>query len=229
MKIKLPKRFYTVDQLAERWECKVEEVEHLIETKMLETADKGAAKEGRKYIRPVLCTDWETHISTKDLQENPHALKVQVYNPMPDAVDGFMEDFFGQDWKSIYEDDPRLSIEKEIARMKAAGDFDQVILASEVSRFEREHGEPTDETAPPASWPWGDYETPLLRILADAVTQFCLDGADKYPKKAYVVNWIKERMKAKGIWTSDSLPGVVETLIAPRPYVPHRQRKQGKP
>ena len=109
--------------------------------------------------------------------------------------------------------------------------MDIVITAAEVSRFEREHGEPTDETAPLPSWPWGDYETRLLQILAEAVNQFCLDGPESYPKKdcGEVVDWIMARVEANGMEASKSLAGTIETLIAPRPYVHHRQRKQKKP
>ena len=92
------------------------------------------------------------------------------------------------------------------------------------------------QSHPPASgskWPWGDYEGPLLRILAEAVNHFCLDGPDRYPKKykngGEVVDWIMDRMKANKLKPSKSLASAIETLISPRPYVHHRQRKQGKP
>ena len=55
----------------------------------------------------------------------------------------------------------------------------------------------SNPSPPPGSggkWPWGDYETPLLQILAEAVNHFCL--ADNYPKKesGEVVQWVKKRM-----------------------------------
>ena len=84
-------------------------------------------------------------------------------------------------------------------------------------------------------WPWGsDYETPLLRILADAVDHFCVKNDPAYyPKKpdtgGEVIDWIMARMKAEGMPASNALAGAMETLIAPRPYVHHRQRKRGKP
>lgn len=72
-------------------------------------------------------------------------------------------------------------------------------------------------------WPWGDYETPLLQILAEAVNHFCLAG--DYPKKGEVVDWVKERICEAGLQSSDTLADKIETIISPRPYSHHRQRK----
>jgi hypothetical protein len=85
------------------------------------------------------------------------------------------------------------------------------------------------QSPPPGSggkWPWGDYETPLLKILAEAVNRFCLTG--DYPKKdtGEVVRWVKERMEQAGLPPSDTLAGKLETIILPRPYSHQRQRKQ---
>ncbi len=206
VKIKLPKRFYTPEQLAERWECTVEDISHLIQTKLLGTAHKGAALKGKLKIQINGFDDYEKYLMAEDEESHSDDLEFNVHGDVHSCLrlrDMLLED----------------------------GAFDQVITAAEVSRFEREHGEATDETAPPSSWPWGDYETPLLRILADAVTHFCLDGAERYPKKdcGAVVAWIMTRMEANGMQSSKSLAGVMETLISYRPYVHHRQRKQRKP
>ena len=85
------------------------------------------------------------------------------------------------------------------------------------------------KSRPPGSagkWPWGDYETPLLKILAEAVNQFCL--TDDYPKKdgGEIVQWIRERMKQEGLPPSDTLADKIETIISPRLYSHQRQRKQ---
>ncbi len=87
----------------------------------------------------------------------------------------------------------------------------------------------SNQSPPPGSggkWPWGDYETPLLGILAEAVNQFCLSG--DYPKKdsGEVARWIEERMKERNLPPSATLADKIETIISPRPYSHHRQRKQ---
>lgn len=244
MKIKLPKRFYTPEQLAERWECKVEDITHLIETGGLRTADKLAARYGKSQVKlikyrpdedgryPPDCAPadspeywvllfaprkpyrWKLTLTRFGLQKRLHIPNIDRDLPKREAA---------RIWARTET--------KEWEELRKQGAFTRVILAAEVSRFEREHGEPTEDTAPPPSWPWGDYETPLLRILAEAANHFCLDGPNRYPKKdcGAVVNWIKARMEANGMPASDQLAGAMETLIAPRPYVHHRQRKQGKP
>jgi hypothetical protein len=219
VKIKPPKQYYTVSQLAERWEWKVEDVEHLIETEVLKFAHKGALRSGHKYIGVVACQTEEEAVRCINEQNHPTLLYMPVINPLASVISN------------------EEAVRVEINEMRKRGEFDRVILAAEVSRFEREHGEPTDDTAPPSLWPWGDYETPLLRILADAVDHFCVkNDLAKYPKKGTdkkdlgeVVNWIMARMQADGIKSSKSLADKMETLIAPRTYTHNRQRKQGKP
>ncbi len=68
------------------------------------------------------------------------------------------------------------------------------------------------------------YSTDLLAILHQAINKFCL--SDEYPKKecGEVVNWIKEQ-KADGTPISQQLADAMETIIAPRPYAHHRQKK----
>ena len=50
MTIKLPKRFYTVEQLAEKWECRVEDIDHLIEIYDLLTTERLAALYGKRRV-----------------------------------------------------------------------------------------------------------------------------------------------------------------------------------
>jgi hypothetical protein len=80
---------------------------------------------------------------------------------------------------------------------------------------------------PPPQWPWGEYQTTLLEILAEAVAVFCC-GDEPYPKKGVVVEWIKARMAQRKIPISDDLPAKMETIISPRPYVNHRTPRPKK-
>lgn len=51
MKIKLPeKRFFTVQELAERWECQPSDVVHLVESGELQISQKQAALHGKRRI-----------------------------------------------------------------------------------------------------------------------------------------------------------------------------------
>jgi hypothetical protein len=63
-------------------------------------------------------------------------------------------------------------------------------------------------------WPWGDYETKLLLILAEAVQQWwtTYDPEDPAtaPKKDDVVEWLKNRLNRKD---SETLAGYIATII----------------
>lgn len=80
-----------------------------------------------------------------------------------------------------------------------------------------------------SSWPWGDYETPLLRILAGAVERWCVQE-DEYPRKktALVQKWLEAEMEKAGLPVSKSLIDHFETIISPRVYSHTRQRVNPK-
>ena len=63
-------------------------------------------------------------------------------------------------------------------------------------------------------WPWGDYETELLQVLAEAVTQWWStydpDDPDTAPRKQDVVKWLKTRLDRKD---SATLAGYIATII----------------
>ena len=228
MKIKLPKRFYTPEQLAERWECKVEDISHLIETGELKTREKLAAGKGAEFLEVVAIDDIEDITRFYNRLRDSWA-KTDWEGCEPQTFDDWVQDtHYEFPRRSIVAADGPYKGLTDLEILWETGAFDRVIMTAEVARYERKHGEPTEDTAPPPSCPWGDYETPLLRILAESVNHFCLDGPDRYPKKdcGAVVNWIKARMEANGMPASDQLAGAMETLIAPRPYIHHRQRKQ---
>ena len=79
-----------------------------------------------------------------------------------------------------------------------------------------------------ASGHGGIIETPLLRILAGAASEFCL--SDGYPEKKTekVQEWIKAEMKKAGLPISASLIDHIETIISPRLYSHTRQRVKRK-
>ena len=66
MKIKPPRRFYTADQLSERWECKVEDIDHLIEVGDLETTPYLAALHGKRNICIQVIADHLGYVAAQD-------------------------------------------------------------------------------------------------------------------------------------------------------------------
>lgn len=89
-------------------------------------------------------------------------------------------------------------------------------------------GFPPREETITQQWPWGDYETPLLRILAAAVSQWCLAGEYPQKKTGKVQESIKAEMKKAGIPISESLVDRIEIIISPRSYSHTRQRVNRK-
>lgn len=132
LKIKLPRRFYTIEQLAERWECPVEDITHQIETETLEAVHKGAALFGRKYIRVVVCQTEEECRNAILQKRLPKIRFIPVEKPF--------------DKNEVSDDE---IIQMELKKLRARGELDRVIMADEVMRFEREYSEAEDaqETA----------------------------------------------------------------------------------
>jgi hypothetical protein len=91
-------------------------------------------------------------------------------------------------------------------------------------------GFPKSQRAVVWQWPWGGYETPLLRIIAGAVNRWCVSEDEEYPQKKTekVQDWIKAEMEKVGIPVSDSLVDHIETIISPREYSHTRQRVKRK-
>ena len=63
-------------------------------------------------------------------------------------------------------------------------------------------------------WPWGDYETELLQVLAEAVKQFWStydpDDPGTAPRKQDIVEWLMTRLDRKD---SATLAGYIATII----------------
>ena len=70
-----------------------------------------------------------------------------------------------------------------------------VIKRSELDAFKVAHGD--DLRSRPPHWPWGDYETELLRQLAAACKEFWSDfdasNAESAPKSEAVKGWLVQR------------------------------------
>lgn len=147
MKIKLPKRFYTVEQLAERWECKIEDVKCLIETGMLTSVWRLSALVGKDeehiHLVPISCASAEIVADTV----SKYYMEQQKW--YEDNLIGLADDFMRDVHVEFYctEVNPVTDL-NGLEELKKNGMFDPVITAEEVSRYEQEHGEPDDDLAP---------------------------------------------------------------------------------
>lgn len=129
--IKLPRRFYAVEQLANRWECKIEDIEHLIEVGELMTADKGAARYGKRALMLRFFYDYESYEYHKRDESFSDEFTIPIFDePGSGMTEAVIEAF----------------IKEQMGVMESQGELEQVILASDVLRFEREHGDQAEST-----------------------------------------------------------------------------------
>lgn len=71
-----------------------------------------------------------------------------------------------------------------------------------------------DRPRDPYCWPWGDYKTPALDLLARAVKEFWVDfdpETDRAPTKPDVVKWLMEN----GAKTKNQADGIQEIIRHP--------------
>lgn len=73
-------------------------------------------------------------------------------------------------------------------------------------------------------WPWENYETTYLKILAATVAEFFQPRRNPDAKKDEVVKWIKERMETAGLSASDNLAEAMFTIIKPADHDPRKRR-----
>jgi hypothetical protein len=70
------------------------------------------------------------------------------------------------------------------------------------------------ESAPPNLWPWGGYETELLRILAATVNEFWANPDDAEPTNDFIVNWILTSYEGNRR-VSKNIADAIATIIRP--------------
>lgn len=185
--IKLPRRFYTVEQLANRWECKIEDIEHLIEVGELMTADKGAARYGKKTL--MLRFFWDPYAYNDHLGDESFS-------------DEYTIPIFDEPGSGMTEAGIELFIKEQMGVMASQGELEQVILASEVLRLEREHGDQAgstteDELRQTASRNIPDHPcySEELAIAVAAWSELYSESDGKKPNqghKKYIEAWLRE-------------------------------------
>jgi hypothetical protein len=109
--------YYDVEMLARRWDCHADEVRHLIETKQLAALPRTAAAKGKRGLWVVPFYDDVIPFRKPALNDVPEGCYPIFYK----ALDG-------EDYRDV--------VNRAYDEMKAAGDYDQVVPAEDVERFE---------------------------------------------------------------------------------------------
>lgn len=208
--VKLQKRYYTVEQVAERWQCSIDDINHLIEIGALETAHKGAARFGKKHIRLIPC---ETEREALQIMSEPSEPEEGILDvPAITKVGGI-----------VYDEEVVLSVEQK--RMTAAGHFDIVITADEVRRYEREHGVhgASDEFHQAASLNTPDHPcySEELAIAASAWTALYSESDGKQ------INGLQKKHIEK--WIRDNYPSLLKETVRRIATVVNPNKKGGAP
>jgi hypothetical protein len=111
--------YYDVEMLARRWNCHEDDVRHLIETKQLAVLPRMAAAKGKRGLWVVPFYDDVIPFCKPNLKDVPEGCYPIFYK----AHDG-------ENYRDV--------VNKAHDEMKAAGYYDQVVLAEDVDRFESE-------------------------------------------------------------------------------------------
>jgi hypothetical protein len=119
--VKIPKLFYTFEQLAEKWDCSSEDIKQLVECSLLKPTPRWAAANGKKGI-------WIVVFDNAD-----QATFAELPDDIPDGC--LVVTTYPYDGEDRSEARNRLW-----QQMKEAGDYDHVITSQEVSRYETEYG-----------------------------------------------------------------------------------------
>jgi hypothetical protein len=205
--------WFTIEDVAQRWGCKIEQVIHYGETGMLRISVKPIRSlyirwsKRKTKIKPD--TPWKVTSSPMGIGETDvRAAFANDIFPVffvRHPVKGKRESDYGEIGSFCKEDDPVCFTRKDL-----------VITTEEIDRFEREYrigahaGElPAPEAA--SNWPWGEHETELLRHLAAAAKRFWVNvdpgEQDTAPVNADVADFLKKR----GV--SDRVAGVMATIL----------------
>jgi hypothetical protein len=96
----------------------------------------------------------------------------------------------------------------DIARLPVFGDWADLKELEVPKAFPRLTARRPKE---PSGWPWGTYETPLLKELAAAAKHFWADGykPESAPTKEQVTDWLLER----GNITSSRVAGAIAQIL----------------
>lgn len=226
MKIRLPeKKFFTVAELAARWEVSPSDVEHQLDTGELPRADKLAALAGKRTTVFVAA------------KENPFAKFPEDF--IPGDVSGFIDwesgtrVFIGFHDKgtlthSIFAYDPNLKFEettdRNIYRELEEGfpqALETVVLIEDVLAFESKYAEQERTVSTSGEATGNIHKSDMLQYLNQAAHRFWADKDPKDRASHPTNNEIAKWLVCKGF--SQTIANKAATIIRPEWAVPGRK------
>lgn len=207
-----PPAWYTLEDVAQRWNCKIEQVIHYGETGMLRVSVKPIQafcirwrdREADDSDKPWKVTSDPVGISETEVRA-AFANDIFPVFSVRHPVNGEGESECGEIGSFDPKEDPLYFSKKDL-----------VIVHEELDRFEREYrigahaGElPAPETA--SNWPWGAHETELLRHLAAAAKRFWVNYEPGEPDTAPTNADVADFLKKRGV--SERLAAAMATIL----------------
>jgi len=199
-----PPAWYTLEDVAQRWRCKIEQVIHYAEADMLRISLRRYVNGNFFLMKPITDSDGRVIDPQRFrafLQEDsggPHGVPSNAIRSIFSDEDYILRDVCPP---VISENESTSDEINHLHCSVGAKAEDLVIVRDEIDRFEREYriGAHAGELPAPDSltkWPWGEHETKLLRTLAGAAKRFWVNYApgepDTAPTNAAVVQFLEK-------------------------------------
>jgi hypothetical protein len=232
--LRLPeKSYFTIEDLAKRWDVTRSYVEHVIEI-----GDLCLAIPGFKLPITIQAKyEYEGALPTpEEANKNRHASSPEIYElpdylylPLSAAEDNIIPkpgvSTVGISKFSYSQEDSSdffLVDEMGNAITFYAAPNDIVILKSERDRFEEMHAITTDQFGGAQSTP--NYSTAYLQIMEKAINEFFCPRRNPDAKKHEVVEWIKSEMAKAELGDSENIAKTMFTIIKPPDHNPRKRR-----
>jgi len=237
--LKLPeKTYFSLDEIADRWGCNVDLLEHYISEGWLREGAFGEEILANHFVTLSELTDnaikerVELEIltgsyefsrdeedcvrslddgSTQLFYLNVKNYQIDLMRPDLGVQCSEMETFEGDPIYLLDSDRRPTHIPTQLLKT--------VISREERDRFEREHSINVDSTTESTG-----YSTPHLEVLREAINHFFNPRRDPDPKRDEVVTWINDRLKERGQGDSDRIASAIFTIIKPEDHNPRRRR-----
>ena len=251
----LPEKFYfSAIEVAERWACSVEKVQHYLEQGVLRPAIKPADLAGTVMLVDFDCVEDPAeknrdHLCdptvfqflyavqggvTSSLDESnvlPEMLDANEFTEALDFSVATLQDLDGCKYKLVSKEDPDREVSVDISEliscMYNSGKFswDWHPERAIISREERDRFERKHGIRPGGGVvPVPEYTTDYMDIMHQAVAAFFEPRHRHDPTKESVTAWIAERMADAGLEVSNKLCGAMFTIIKPSDHNPKKDR-----
>lgn len=244
--IKLPEKLYfTLEELATRWQCDESDIRHYIDEGMLRPSIEGieldefalqlitdlSGLEGGRSSEAI--DQWRSGGKYVEWTENPeHAVRWCdlprfLYINARYRIDAptewqitVLETFDGKEY-ALADNPPPGAGPTECSPFRL--DITHSYIRPVITLEERDRFEGRAKLAGGAVSGADAYSTPIMDVMREAVAEFFEPRRSVDPKKAEVVDWVHGRLGEKGL-ASNNIAEAIFTIIKPDDHDPRKRR-----